>query len=118
MKIRRAIRFFKKLLPIYEKAIKEQIVPECLELGICCAIHKYCDRDFIDDIFTPKGYYASYLGSTPYICPTYHYNFHIYPNIYPSKKIAIKKTIVPRRDFLKAEIEDLQRLLDEGYTDI
>ena len=113
MKIKEVIKLFKKVLSLYENAVKTKVIHEYLRNGICYAISKvYSNEEYykIINIFLRNNYYGNYTSKmTGYLFPVK--NWSEYSN-------DIEDCIKPRLKFLKTEIISLQKLLDKGYTDI
>ena len=107
MKITKLIEIFEKLLPVFEKFLKNKsweqqpificrIAYRITNTGIH---HLFCDSPY------NKGYYAEYIIDLP----KYH-------NIIadPSSKEGLEYRIW----FLESQIKELSQLLKEGYTDV
>jgi len=104
MKITELISVFERLLPIYEKAYKENLnfmdlQYLCLNYGLCASAKKHCNIEIYDVIY-------DYYHKT--------YSFGTYLFRLPKKS----KDLKPRIDFMKSEIKDLKRLIKLGYTHI
>lgn len=112
MKIKKVIKRFERLIPIYEKGIKAKKIPGKLEAGFC-----YIDTD-LSKIFNYKtGYYRNYLTFSPFNDGLCTFLFPMALDLDTIKEQK-EKCLIPRLKFLKSEIKHLNSLLKKGYTDI
>lgn len=105
MEIKKLLKVFKELLPIYEKAYKSPLMSEgdfdnkALSRGICHASFEILGVYIYETIRT---HYENYINREELLFP------------YPKTN----KDLKPRIDFLKQEIPYLKGLIKKGYTHI
>lgn len=109
--IKKVITAFKFLLPLYNKAVKEEwdydlIKGQNLYFGLCLAYEFHKNSGFLLNLFCDDdSHYKEFLDE-------YKMLFRRpFSNDY-------KEPIKYRRDFLQEQIPILQNLLKEGYTHI
>jgi len=106
MEIKKLIEIFKKCLVNYEKGYNEkyslnQLIITRLSYGICKNCLHTTDEE-IYDLFNIDGYYDKYIGQKAYLFPL----------------LKSYKGLLPRINWLKEEIKDLNKLLKKGYTHV
>mgnify|MGYP001434296421 CR=1 FL=1 len=96
MKIKKLIKVFETLLPIYEN-----IPYTLIHNGLCYNAKVYCGTTDLYDIFCRRGYYGNFVKCC---CLPFYFDR--------------TKGTPYRIEFMKNEIKELKKLLKEGYTDI
>lgn len=109
MKIEKLIDVFEKLLPIYERAYKEewsyiQLMKNYLDWGICLASYKILKSNDVSNLTDTicRGYYKNFVDENG--------NLFDFPRSY--------KDLLIRIDFMKSEIKSLKRLQKKGFTHV
>lgn len=103
MEIKTVIEVFTKLIPIYESNLKINFIPLSLQRGLCSSSFIITNKA-INSIFDIKvGYYKNYMNN----------NFYL-----KGPKIGTKASIKFRLNFMKKEIIELQKLIDNGYDEL
>lgn len=114
MEITELIKVFEKLIPVYEKAVEDNLnADECKLLnihhGICNAALIICNNSRVYSIFDEdEGHYKNFLVKK--------LNGYIAPTLFNTT--GVKKCLQPRIDFMKEQIVELNNLLKQGYTDV
>ena len=106
MEIKKLIKIFEKCLKNYQKGYDEkysykQLINNKLQRGICFnAYWENFGNTYI--LFDNKEYYNKLTDNLGYLFP--------YPKNY--------EELLPRINWLKEEIKDLNKLLKKGYTEV
>jgi len=123
MKIKKVIKSFEKAYKDFDKASKKEtsymyLWNNRVAYGFCC----YFAYEQEANLFSEKGYYYSniskrdgYIKNLKSATQVYHTNPTLEFNMITDK---YKKYLSKRAKWLKKEIENLNNLLKEGYTDI
>lgn len=108
MEIKKLIKVYENLLPIYKAQKTRPDVMSLLGLGMCSVVsvtHGYREYDQFSALFYDKGYYRNLNENDSYL----------FKPAYQCKGLTgIKKRI----DFMESEIKDLKRLQKKGYTHV
>ena len=125
VEIKKVIELFEKALPVYEKALSKKTISlkKLVELGIhkgICALFYWEPKPFRIALstFSIRGYYKNYLtGNYLYITPEDIFDRNPYSTRLTKKK-EYHESLEFRRDFLRTEIKELNKLIKQGYTHI
>ncbi len=125
VEIKKVIELFEKALSVYEKALSNKtlsyatIEESKLNWGICHIIKNVLDYKFnCDYLFSFSGYYKNYLRADNFIFKIPHDTRWIHGLSYVKETTIYHESLKFRRDFLKTEIKELNKLIKQGYTHI